>query len=113
MPDFEKGIVLVRFRHPTENRELEVHINEKDKAVDAVFTSVDAVEKILMPSFSARYPKEAPDLLKRVEAQRRGDNCFIIHKYSCRSAVPAIDWNAKAPIRLGPADWQPAERTER
>lgn len=107
MPDFEKGILSVRFRHPDKG-EMEVQINEDDKAVDVVFTTVDAVNKILLPSFEARYPHEGPELRARLEAQRSGDNCFVLHKYSCRSAVPLIDWDAKSPIKLGPAEWLPA-----
>jgi len=107
MPDFEKGILSVRFRHP-EKGEMEVQINNDDQAVDVVFTTVDAVNKILLPSFRALYPHEAPELLARVEAQRSGQHCLVLHKYSCRSAVPAVNWDAKSPIKLGPAEWLPA-----
>lgn len=107
MPDFEKGIVSVRFRHPDKG-EIEVKINKDDKSVDVVFTTVDAVNKILLPSFSARYPDEAAELRERVEAQRRGDHCVVLHRWSCRSAVPPIDWDTKGPIMLGPANWLPS-----
>ena len=107
MPDFEQGILSVRFRHPDKG-EMEVQINKDDQTVDVVFTTVDAVNKILLPSFSARYPHEASELRARVEAQRSGEHCFVIHQYSCRSAVPAINWDAKSPIKLGPAEWLPA-----
>jgi hypothetical protein len=113
MPDYEKGILSVRFRHPTEDRDLEVRINAKDDAVDAVFTTVDAVTKILMPFYRAISPAEAEDLRRRVEEQRQGNACIVLHKYSCKGAVPAIDWKAKSPIKLGPCEWRPADDSPR
>jgi hypothetical protein len=110
MPDYEEGIISVRFRHPTEDRELEVKINAKDMGVDAVFITVDAVNKILMPYYQHLAPAEAEDLRKRVEEQRQGNACVVLHKFSCKQAVPAINWSAKAPIKLGPCDWRPGDR---
>lgn len=113
MADFEKGIVSVRLRHPREERELEVVFNPKDRRVDAVFITVDAVEKILLPLYRGRNAAEAEDLLKRVRKQQENGYCFVPHQYSCKFAVPLIDWNAKSPILLGPCEWQPPERSER
>jgi len=112
MPDYDKGIVSVRLRHPREDRELEVRINTTDVAVDAVFITVDAVNKILMPVYQAK-PAEADDLRRRVEEQQRDGTCLVIHQYSCKSFVPPIDWNAKSPINLGPSDWRPSDASSR
>jgi hypothetical protein len=108
MPEFHKGIVTVRFRHPSEKGELEVRINAVDDAADVVFISVDAVDKILIPTYQRTNPADAADLRQRVELQRRGDNCVVLHKYSCMYAVPPIDWS-KSTIKLGPCDWRPTE----
>lgn len=110
MPDYDKGIVSLRFRHPTEDRDLEVKLNAKDMGADAVFITVDAVNKILMPYYQHLDPAEAEDLRKRVEEQQLGGAVVVLHKFSCKKAVPAINWSAKSPIKLGPCDWRPADR---
>lgn len=109
MADFEKGIKSVRLPRPTNGEPLDVVFNPEDTRVDAVFITVDAVEKILLPFYRGRNAAEAEDLLKRVRKQQANGYCFVPHQYSCKVAVPPIDWNAASPIVLGPCDWRPAD----
>jgi hypothetical protein len=105
MPEYNKGMLSFRFRHPTQDGHFEVKVDSKDDAVDAVFLTVDAVEKILMPVYRDK-PGVAAELRLRVEQQQQGGVCVVLHKYSCRSAVPPIDWKTRS-AKLGPADWFP------
>ncbi len=84
---YVKGIVSFRVRHPTEDREIEVTIGALD--VDAVFTSVDAVKKLLIPFY---HGDEAKELLERVEKQQEGGNCIVLHRKPCSGIVPQINW---------------------
>jgi hypothetical protein len=61
-----------------------------------VFTSVDAVKKILIPLYGV---DEGKNLLKQVEKHQLDDNCIVLHKYPCSGLAPQIDWNASS-IRL-------------
>jgi hypothetical protein len=85
---YDKGLVSFRVRHPTDG-EIEVTIGDSHLDVDAVFTSVDAVKKFLMPTYKE---KEAKDLLNRVEKQQNGGNCIVLHKYPCGNIVPNVNW---------------------
>lgn len=113
MADFDKGIVSVRLHHPRGKGEIDVVFSPKDRRVDAVFITVDAVEKILLPFYRGRNAAQAEDLLRRVREQQDNGYCFVPHQYSCKVAVPPIDWNAPSPIVLGPCDWAPADGSTR
>lgn len=94
-------IVSVRFRHPTQNRDIDVRLETEEYGhVDAVFTSVDAFEKILLPFYQGARRAEGEELRSRVEQQRQGDGCLVLHKYPCYGMVPDIDWNTLGTIRL-------------
>ena len=96
-----KRIVAVRFRRPGGNQDLEVRFeSDQYNDADAVFTSVDAVEKILVPLYESLKAGDGKRLLEEVRKQEQDGVCLVIHKFSCRRLVPAIDWNAESPIRL-------------
>ena len=96
-----RGIVSVRFRHPTQNRDIEVRLeSEEYRNIDAVFTSVDAFERILLPFYQGARRDEGEELRNRVVEQRQGDGCFVVHRYPCYGMVPDIDWATSGPIRL-------------
>lgn len=97
----DEGITSLRLRHPREDRELEVRIETgKYKQVDAVFISVDAVDRILIPFYQGTDSRIAEELRNQVQEQRLEDACVVLHKLSCRFGVPAIDWSATSPIIL-------------
>jgi hypothetical protein len=103
MPDDAGRILSVRLRHPTEDRDLEVRLDSKKfSTVDAVFTSVDAVERILIPFYEnvEHDLKKAADLRKAIQKQRHEDICVVVHRRSTSFMVPDIDWSSKSPIRL-------------
>jgi|SRR5215216_4198152 len=94
-------IVSVRFRHPTQNRDIEVRFDtEEYRNIDAVFTTVDAFERILLPFYQGARHDEGEDLRHQVEEQRQDDSCFVAHRYPCGGLVPYIDWDSSGPIRL-------------
>ena len=97
-----KRILSVRLRHPSGDGELEVRFESAEcDDVDAVFTSVDAVKKLLIPFYEQKDRKDAEAFLREVEEQEQGGVCIVLHKLSCRRLVPRIDWTAKStPIRL-------------
>jgi hypothetical protein len=100
MPYDGGQIRSVRFRHPNEDRDIRVtFVSEDYSEVDAVFTSVNAVTRILIPFYEDWKPKVAAMLREEVKAQQLDGVCLVLHKYVCRRAVPPIDWNAKS-IRL-------------
>lgn len=101
MAAIQQGIKSVRLPHPTEDRELEVRLQTGQyKEVDAVFTSVDVVNRILIPYYQATHPERAEQLQNQVQAQQLNDICFVLHKMSCSGLVPPIDWSAPSPINL-------------
>lgn len=97
----QRRILSVRLRRPTGDQDLEVRFETPEcrDDVDAVFTSVDIVEKILVPYYQAR-DGSGEELLREVRKQARGDVCLVLHKLSCRRLVPPIDWSADSPIVL-------------
>ncbi len=96
----KKRILSVRLRHPNGDRDLEVRFESDEyHDVDAVFTSVDAVKKLLIPFYEQKNREDAEEFRKEVDKQAQGDVCMVIHKLSCKRIVPLIDWNAKS-IRL-------------
>jgi hypothetical protein len=103
MPDDARWILSVRLRHPTEDRDLEVRLDtEEFSTVDAVFITVNAVERILIPFYEKveKNMAKAAKLREEVEEHRLGPICLVFHKLRTSFLVPDIDWNAKSPIRL-------------
>ena len=96
----EGGILSVRLRRPTDGSELEVRLQSGEyRDVDAVFTSVKAVENILV-LFYGTDEKAVAKLHKEVQQQQLHGVCFVLHKYPCGSLVPKIDWSDPSPIIL-------------
>jgi hypothetical protein len=94
-------IASIRLQHPTEDRYLEVRFESgKYDQVDVVFTSVNAVQRILVPFYEAIKPGEGEQLLRETEGQQLDGTCMVLHQYRCRSAVPEIDWDTRSPIIL-------------
>jgi hypothetical protein len=103
MRDDAGWILSVRLRHPTEDRDLEVRLDAKEfSTVDAVFITVDAVEKVLIPFYEQveKDMAKAAKLREEVQEHRQGDICLVYHKLRTSFVVPDIDWNARSPIRL-------------
>lgn len=97
----KKRILSVRLRRPTGDQELEVRFETKEyDEVDAVFTSVDAVKKILVPFYEGIKRGDGEQLLKEAQDQAQDDVCMVLHKKPCSRIVPRIDWKATSPIRL-------------
>jgi hypothetical protein len=103
-----KGIIAVRFPHPTERREIEVQIDTENGNADAVFISVNAVENILAPYYAKKDPEDAKRLLNEVSKQEQNGVCFVYHKFTCGRIVPPIDWGAKSPTVIRVRDKPPA-----
>ena len=98
---FRGKITSIRFRHPREDRELEVRFeSEEYDNVDAVFTSVNAVERLLVPFYEGREVGSGERLLREARRQALEDVCMILHTYRCTYLVPRIDWRTRSPIIL-------------
>jgi hypothetical protein len=94
-------IKSIRFRHPREDRYLEVQFESAEyESVDIIFTSLNAVERILVPFYEGEHRGGGEELLEQVRAQQLDGTCMVLHQYRCRSAVPEIDWKTRSPIRL-------------
>jgi hypothetical protein len=97
----KQGIISVRLQHPTEDRELEVRIQTgKYQEPDAVFTSVDVVNRILIPYYQATSPETVEELRKQVREQQLNDICLVLHQRPCSRLVPPINWSDPSPIIL-------------
>jgi hypothetical protein len=100
-PAQHEGIVSFRMLRPGGDGELEIIFESGQyQRVDVVFTSVNAVETILVPFYEKRSAKEAEELRKAVEAQQQDDTCVVAHKRTCSYMVPDIDWEGPSPIHL-------------
>jgi hypothetical protein len=98
---FDGKITTFRMQSPQGDRELEVRLESADyQNVDAVFTSVNAVERILKPFYEKEKPNEWALIAEQLEQQRSGSVCMVLHKYRCTLIVPPIDWDSKRPIIL-------------
>jgi hypothetical protein len=98
---FQGKITTFRLRNPREDRELEVRLESADyDNVDAVFTSVNAVERILKPFYEKEKPGEWPQIAEQLQRQRLGPVCVTLHKYRCTLIVPPINWEGRSPITL-------------
>ena len=88
----KRRILSVRLRRPTGNQDLEVRFEtpEYRDDVDAVFTSVDVVEKILVPFYQAR-DGSGQELLREVREQASGDVCLLLHKLHSERTASASD----------------------
>lgn len=96
-------ILSVRLRHPTEDRDLEIWLDNKEfDEVDAVFSSVYGVETLLIPFYEQVEKDETKvaKLRKEVEEHRLNDTVVVAHKRTTSFVVADIDWNAPSPIRL-------------
>ncbi len=106
MADDAGRILSVRLRHPDGDRDLTVRIRvDKASLVDAVFTTVYAVKRILIPAYDSK--EKQARLLKDVTKQQLNEVCFVLHKRVCGTVVPSIDWDAPSPIVLtiDPEEW--------
>jgi len=105
MPDDERSarIISVRIRHPTEDRELEVNIDPTER-VDAVFTSKDVIDKLLIPFYERTPPKDFDVGKFRRDLERQFKENMIIcvpHQQHCRGVVMEIKWDdLRSPIRF-------------
>jgi hypothetical protein len=98
---FDGKIATFRMQSPQGDRELEVRLESADyQNVDAVFTSVNAVERILKPFYEKEKPGEWAAIAEQLEQQRSGPVCMVFHRYRCTLMVPPIDWNSRRPIIL-------------
>jgi hypothetical protein len=97
----KKRVVSIRIRRPSGHEEIEVRLESPDyDDVDAIFTSVDVVEKMLVPFYDARHAGSGKELSKEVREQAKDGVCMVLHKLSCGRIVPPINWNATSPIVL-------------
>lgn len=97
----QEGIVSFRMIRPGGREELEIIFDSGQyQRVDAVFTSLNAVETILIPFYAQRSAKEAEELRKAVMAQQKDDVCVVAHKKTCSYMVPDIEWDGPSPIHL-------------
>ncbi len=99
---FEGKITTFRLQNPQQgDRQLEVRLESAEyENVDAVFTSVNAVERILKPFYEKERPGEWAQIAEQLQAQRSGPVCVVLHKYRCTLVVPPINWNSQRPIIL-------------
>lgn len=97
----EEGIVSLRMWRPGGEGELEIIFESgKYRQVDAVFTSLNVVERILIPFYQSTDERRARELWEAVQAQQKDGVCVVAHKRMCSYMVPDIDWEAASPIRV-------------
>lgn len=91
-------IQSVHLRHPTQERDLEVRFEtEEYREIDAVFTTVNAARRILVPFYDER---DGAELDRQIEEQQLDGVCLALHRKVCGFIVPGIDWNTRSVIRL-------------
>lgn len=97
----KEGIVSLRMLRPGGEGELEIIFESgKYEKVDAVFTSLSAVERILIPFYESTDMRRSEELSAAVRAQQRDGVCVVPHMRTCSFLVPDIDWDAPSPIHL-------------
>jgi DNA-binding LytR/AlgR family response regulator len=97
----EEGIRSFSMVRPGGQGELEIIFESGQyRRVDAVFTSVNAVETILIPFYQERSAKEADELREALEAQQSDNVCMVLHMRTCSFRVPDIDWEGPSTIHL-------------
>jgi hypothetical protein len=104
-------ILSVRVRHPTEDRDVEIRLDDETYSeVDAVFNTVYGVETLLIPFYEQveHDSDKVAELLKLIEKRRLGPIVIALHKRTTSFMLPKIDWKDPSPIQIlgkGGGEW--------
>lgn len=98
-----EGITSITMKRPGGSDELEIIFSSSDyQEVDAVFTSVDVVQKILIPYYEQTGDAKTVDSINESIQNRSVNGMMLLpHKKTCKMVFPNVDWRkAESPVTL-------------
>lgn len=96
-----KGISRLRVPRPGGTDELEFIFGSSEyQELDAVFTSVDVVQRILIPHYQRVQPEVVTQIEEAIKTRSRYGMIILPHKRTCSMRFPEFDWDATSPIEL-------------